>query len=1614
MKKVVRNLTIVLLFLIFTLIIEAQPAQQGVSLVLGDSDGDGYEDIVIENRFIRFSIQPHMGGKCTNLTCKKTGATFGNRETASRFRGFFKEFTSKQNPREGFHTQNYLFEILERGPKRASVRLRSRGEGNALWFVIEKTISVEKDSSQIIVEYKIKNRIESQTTLPFSMRLHNLMGYPEKNVSFYFPLESGVRRVDRSVSFQEFFRNPARGWIGGITQGGTGIVYTMEYPLTEWFLTCISGNYFTLEWNTVPRKIDAGRSISIRCALHVFSGLPKISDANPDWVASFDRRDKEGILSLIPARPMDALYTLTLRKLSNGMEKTLKSGRITVDSNVMETIYFPLPAPMKGTYEVALNLDYGTKTAAFVAPLIMGKEDVKYVLVPKEKRLKPEKAKKVYFRPSPEVITPHVIWAKPYVEGKSRVLFLVDIHRQREIIELSQRFDISYLAANISVRKGFSLKHWNTWVKPGEEYPDEKDGVRHAEKLVNESNYDCLVIGDAQHKHYRKSLFFWKELTKDARDTILRKVEEEGKGLVYVHPTGLDKEAERALMEGLREVGPEHYIVSGIPFDCLDKLKRSMIKVKEYGQGRIVILGYPAMALTPYYHLLEENKYIDGGFHYWEYHLAALGRAILWASKRESKTDFDVVLDEKEGAGKQLLIKCSQIAGAEVRIVHRNRFYEEILTKTLPLNTSISVDITSPENGLNVIDTWLMKDSKIVDWRTITFQIKRESGFEVSPRSIVSEINQPIILKVNCHNTGNGQSLMVEVRDTFGRVEFKKTFPAKPGRQEISVSIPNPYRVYHKCFLRLQDGNQNIQSEKINIYIPSVDRKLIDRFFFVLLGGMHNTTPDYLIPHVYKRIYEMGFDGLCLGRAKRKPVIPRVELCVQSPLSFECWNVLGRHRFYKYDFHKRAAAYASTHDKKYLIDEPSPLAPDFHKKISDMVKNTAEFSKPYGLYFFVLDDETKYQAENPDRIVDTSMDDTTLKHFRRWLKSEYGSMSRLNLEWETEYKSFDNVMPLTYYELKNRHNFAPWSDFKTFMDNVFISQTKVAVDAIKSVNPQAIVTESGIVLKPAVYNRYDWYKNMQVLDGIQYYGNNRFVSSMFPQKHFSKWLGYAWPELAYCEVMWRSLFHGDKCQTYYYGGTYVLPDFRPSVNAEREIPYIREIGRGLGDYISRSQRARSLIAIRHDQRSLQAALVLKDRSRVNTYDLYRDISDRYALTCERTAIPYEYMDSNQITQGELEHKKIPILIIPTGYSISKEEATEIKRFARGGGIVIADVNCGLFDEHLKLYEKPILDSFFGIERTGRSNIKRCPKTFIKLAPKSPFKTSGKTLGVEIVETDVDGMKDSRSLGTFQSNTDIENGFHFFKMGRSSRGDALFYKKHAKGASLYLSCIPGNFTYDNGESFLVDILESAGEKRMFRLEKKDGTPYSSSEWMQFRRGAAVILTGLPLLKGPVDFDTSTASVKSLEQKGESVRLLCTEKNHLYEMRTGKYYGYGNVFEEYLAPLNPRVFVALPYKITRIKAERIARAVKPGSCVTISGRVLTGKRNHPIPFEHLIRAEVFNPRGRYVREYSGLAKDQGAGFKFLIQFAHNDPVGNWRIELREIISSIKTYVEVRLKE
>src|SRR6185503_50919 len=131
---------------------------------------------------------------------------------------------------------------------------------------------------------------------------------------------------------------------------------------------------------------------------------------------------------------------------------------------------------------------------------------------------------------------------------------------------------------------------------------------------------------------------------------------------------------------------------------------------------------------------------------------------------------------------------------------------------------------------------------------------------------------------------------------------------------------------------------------------------------------------------------------------------------------------------------------------------------------------------------------------------DFCFDPRTLADMREWLKEQYKTLDALNAEWETSFKTWDEVTPLTTDEMmkKGGDNLSPWADHRTFMEKIFADAVKWGADATWKADPKAYVGLVGCQM-PSAFGGYDYWRLSQVMNAIEPYniGNNREIWRSF-------------------------------------------------------------------------------------------------------------------------------------------------------------------------------------------------------------------------------------------------------------------------------------------------------------------------------------------------------------------------------------------------------------------------------------------------------------------------------------------------------------------------------------
>ncbi|MDH7571888.1 MAG: beta-galactosidase trimerization domain-containing protein, partial [Armatimonadota bacterium] len=338
-------------------------------------------------------------------------------------------------------------------------------------------------------------------------------------------------------------------------------------------------------------------------------------------------------------------------------------------------------------------------------------------------------------------------------------------------------------------------------------------------------------------------------------------------------------------------------------------------------------------------------------------------------------------------------------------------------------------------------------------------------------------------------------------------------------------------------------------------------------------------------------------------------------------------------------------------------------------------------------------------------------------------KECYGSVARLNAQWETQYASFDEAEPLHVDDLLDagihtrpfpEWNLSRWADHRSFMDVHF---SAVLADLRAHANALDPATPAGFVggQAPAAYGGFDYARLTRAVQWMEAYdigATDEILRSFWAQRrprvqtffssekpHLDKWF------------LWYYLAHGDRGMIAWpdNNGRHWFPEGRPREEIRALAETFKEVQGPLGRVLTNARFLHDGIAVYYSHPSIQVSWFMDiqphgrtwvNRSSSLNNENATDILNRWSWLklLEDCGFQYEFVSYLDVRERGLDARRYRVLILPRALALSDEEARAIRRFAEAGGTVVADYLPGVFDEHGRGRQRGILDDLFGVRR----------------------------------------------------------------------------------------------------------------------------------------------------------------------------------------------------------------------------------------------------------------------------------------------------------------------------
>jgi hypothetical protein len=348
----------------------------------------------------------------------------------------------------------------------------------------------------------------------------------------------------------------------------------------------------------------------------------------------------------------------------------------------------------------------------------------------------------------------------------------------------------------------------------------------------------------------------------------------------------------------------------------------------------------------------------------------------------------------------------------------------------------------------------------------------------------------------------------------------------------------------------------------------------------------------------------------------------------------------------------------------------------------------------------------------------------------------------------------------------------------------------------------------------------------------------------------------------------------------------------------------------------------------------------------------------------------------------LDPARVKVLILPKALSLSQAEADALREFARGGGMVLADGQCGLFDgsgkrrpQSRKRRAAGALDDCFGITR----------QDFIANERDGVFVGDPGAARVFIQSEDGQPVGPaSAELRVLEPGVRAREG----RVPATGKGGAAAIIDRAEGKERYARVHGQPAGGEALRVILSDLLADALPENTLRVSSADGSPARRvNRWRFDLCPGAQLVALLPDAEAPPPADGLSVALGGVR--------------HWYDLRSGAYLGEGETARASLPDSGPLLLAALSYRVERLQL-RLHRT-DPRGAYKISASLLTGGES---PGSHVFHLSVFDPAGARMAHYEqNIRAWQGAWNGELI-LGLNEPEGIYRLVLRDVLSGKTT--------
>ncbi|MEA3365323.1 MAG: alpha-amylase family protein, partial [Candidatus Hydrogenedentes bacterium] len=525
-----------------------------------------------------------------------------------------------------------------------------------------------------------------------------------------------------------------------------------------------------------------------------------------------------------------------------------------------------------------------------------------------------------------------------------------------------------------------------------------------------------------------------------------------------------------------------------------------------------------------------------------------------------------------------------------------------------------------------------------------------------------------------------------EIRDCVDRVLARVEAPvAADGRVEATMDFPRPVVVPHRLDVQLLAGDVLMSTTNL-AFTAAVPYPYDD--FTVLMWSY--AEGDLTLRTENRLCYELGSDMM--------------DVCHMSG-----YSDAGAAREYA------VAAQSGQRMVPYVTriagtaNEDHTLSPSlFDEAWLEGQRASMEIScrqaAPYHPPAYTLGDEN-YLARNR---IEVDLSPENVAAFNRWLRTRYPDIAALNAVWKTSYASFDDIKkPMLLDEAaKQTAGFAPWFDFRMFMDTAFADLHETFAGFVRNEDPGAKVGWDGF-LNYHWLAGYDFYKLTRNLELNQVYTTHPLQGELVrsfkrPDALTGEWgNAVADTEAGFSAINWHNLFRGhNSCWWWTSWGCDYIP-FNPDMSISNMGKWFfdsaAEVKAGPGKLLLHGRRDDSGIAVLYNQADLFAAKLRETMPHDAPITDWQANLKGVIHALEDMGVQYSFVAAAEIETDPGRLDGYRVLVLPLATCMSDALVQAARDFVQGGGVLIADGRASLLTGNGLIREHRMLDDVFGVQ-----------------------------------------------------------------------------------------------------------------------------------------------------------------------------------------------------------------------------------------------------------------------------------------------------------------------------